>query len=327
MWRALVSGALSVPVIAIAVGACVGEGPANVSPGADGGGGTDSGGNPPPQPPPPPPPPGDGGGDGSGDAGDGGTWTPAALDSAGSLALWLEASAANLTLSSMKVGVWKDLTKNHNDASNATSGPSVDTAAVSGHDAVHFTEYGVGLAIADAASLQFGSEQAYFAVVERAATAPTGGMFFFSKVTTGPSGGGVIFKSGFEFLTGHGSPGGTPSSVPYAHEDNGLGGAYAVAWAAAVDETTFHLVTLRRTAGHGLELAVDDAPAQTMTSGGIDISQAGNPVIVGSRVYGNIVPAVDFELAELVVVHPSNGIVDDGDVARLRAYLKSKYGL
>jgi hypothetical protein len=59
----------------------------------------------------------------------------------------------------------------------------------------------------------------------------------------------------------------------------------------------------------------------------IDISQVGNPAVVGSITVGMTVYAVDFEVAELIVVHPSNGIVPDTDVANVRAYLKSKYGL
>ena len=78
-----------------------------------------------------------------------GPWTPAVLDGAGSLALWLEASSANVVVSSGNVGKWKDQSKNKTDAVNANTGPTVLTGAVNGHDALHFGVASVTLAIAD----------------------------------------------------------------------------------------------------------------------------------------------------------------------------------
>src|SRR5689334_985955 len=60
------------------------------------------------------------------DGSDAGPWTPATLDADGSLAFWFDTSiSANVVISSGKVGKWTDRSKNHNDATNSTGGPSI----------------------------------------------------------------------------------------------------------------------------------------------------------------------------------------------------------
>ncbi len=125
---------------------------------------------------------------------DGGAWTPAALDAQGQLALWLEASSANVTVSAGKVGVWKDLSKNHNDAVNNQGGPVVDSVVVNQRDAVHFVG-SARLKIADATSLQLGIDQFDIEVVVKVTATPC---YFFSKATINNTTGGPTYVSGLE---------------------------------------------------------------------------------------------------------------------------------
>lgn len=249
-------------------------------------------------------------------------WTPAAIDQAGNLALWLEASAANLVISSGHVATWKDLSKYKHEASNASAGPSVDVGAIHGHDAIHFTDFAVSLAIPDAPSLHFGGDQIYVAVVARTAATTTGDGMFFSKTSVTATGGGPVYATGLEVFSTHPTAG--VASIG-AHVDAQDGNA--IAWTDAVAPETFHLVTLRRPTAFSLTMTVDDLPSKSASTGSFDVSEDGKDVLVGSVKYGNITRTVDFEIAELVVVHGSSGIVADADVANLRKYLKAKYGL
>jgi hypothetical protein len=247
------------------------------------------------------------------------------LDQAGQLALWLEASATNLVISSGAVGTWKDLSQNKNDATNAQVGPLAQSAIVNGHDAVRFNTYGVGLGIADAASLQLASDQMYLVAVARSTYASGS---FFSKVTTAVSGAGVYYVSGLEFFVAAGTnDAGATILFPSAHIDSQSGNS--IVWGDSVfDDGKFHIVALRRTNAATLAMTVDDQAARTAPVGAFSLSAVGKGAVVGSVAYGNLRPTVDFSIAELVLVHdPRSGVVADADVASLHAYLKQKYGL
>lgn len=97
---------------------------------------------------------------------DGGPWTPALLDQADNLALWLEPSASALVFSSGTIGIWKDRSKHQTDAKNTTAGPTVHAGMLNGHDTIHF-DTNVILSIDDAPSLRFGAGQVYIAAVAR----------------------------------------------------------------------------------------------------------------------------------------------------------------
>ena len=324
MRRALAISAVFVPFVLVAAAACVGEDATSPPPLGDSGAGGDTGAPPPPPPgQPPPPPSGDAGGDANGDA-DAAAWTPAVLDQAGSLALWLEASSSNLVISSGHVAVWHDRSRNANDATNSQAGPSVDTGATNGHDAVHFTQSGVTLGIADAPSMRFGTDQIFIAVVAKASASVTGAQTYFSKAMTMQSGAGPEYSAGLELYAAH-VAGSVPTTNPAAHLDTTAGNG--IDWMDAVDPATFHLVALRRPTAFSLTIAVDDLPAKSASTASIDISQMGVDARIGAVHYGNLLPTVDYDIAEIVIVHASNGIIADVDVANLHAYLKQKYAL
>jgi hypothetical protein len=103
----------------------------------------------------------------------------------------------------------------------------------------------------------------------------------------------------------------------------------SIAWGDSVfDDGKFHIVALRRTNAATLAMTVDDQAARTAPVGAFSLSAVGRAAVVGSVTYGNLRPAVDFSIAELVLVHdPRSGVVADADVASLHTYLKQKYGL
>ncbi len=108
--------------------------------------------------------------------------SPATLDAANQLALWLD--GANVSLSNGKVGTWPDQSKNKNNASNAqASAPSQILAVADKPDAVHFVADNA-LTIKDSFSLQFGKGQFYMATVVKVASTPAyfTGPFDISRV-------------------------------------------------------------------------------------------------------------------------------------------------
>ena len=250
---------------------------------------------------------GDGGSDGSADAGaDAPLWSPTLLDDQNKLALWLEASPANLVISSGLVGTWNDLSKNANNATNPSGGPQVEKTVVNGLDAVHFNARAVTLTISDAPSLRFGTDQFFIAVVARASTS---GGYFFSKVTSGVSGSGVYYQSGLEFFVSSDAQddagstilddAGMPTVFPAGHV-SALSGNEIDWLSPAFEDNAYHVVILRRTSAQGLAVSVDSRAAQTAITGQFDVSQLGQAVTMGGVVYGNRSSPVDLSIAEML---------------------------
>jgi hypothetical protein len=256
---------------------------------------------------------------------DSGPWSPARLDEANNLAVWLEPSAANFVTSSGTIATWKDLSKNKNDAKNTTGGPTIHAALLNGHDTVHFDQ-GVILTIDDAASVRFAAQQFYIAAVARLIPG-TGSGFFFSKATAMASGAGSQYAAGFEFWAGPGSTdAGATAVFPLAHVSGLLNNE--LDWADPVfDDSKFHLVAARRINAFNLALSVDDQPDRVTSTGSFDVDEVGSGVNLGAFRYGTFRPPVDFDIAELIVVHGPTAIVSDADVANVHAYLKKKYAL
>jgi hypothetical protein len=251
-------------------------------------------------------------------------WSPTTLDAAGKLALWLEASSSNVVVSSGLVGMWNDLSSNANDATNTTGGPQVETAAVNGHDAVHFNARDVTLSITDAASLQFGTDQFAIAAVARAST---GGGYFFSKALYGRTGGGSDYSAGFELLVeNQANDAGNQLVYPVAHVDSSSGNE--IDWSGnGFEDGNYHVLVMRRPNSFELALTLDSQTTQTAPTGAFNVSQTGQAVVIGGIAYGSFNSPVDLSIAEMLVIHSSTGVVADADVASVQAYLKQKYGL
>jgi hypothetical protein len=250
-------------------------------------------------------------------------WTPAALDQAGELAFWLEASSANVVISNGVVGVWNDLSQNKNNASNSNDGPTVVSSAIHGHAALSFGAAGLQLYMNDATSLQFGADQLYIAAV---AQVTAGSPYFFAKYTTMLSGGMPYFATGILFCATSLTTDAGSIIGPAVDDNYQLGNE--VDWkGTGLEDGAFHIVAMRRTNSTTFVLSVDDQPLETGTTGLWDVSVPGQSASVGSIHFGSFVPTTAFEIAEVLAVHSSSGVVADADVANVHAYLKQKYGL
>lgn len=277
---------------------------------------------------------GDGGSEGAVDAApDAGQWTPRQLDMQASLALWLQATTPNITISNGVVGEWDDSSQFGNNATNTAGGPALETGVINGHDAVHFNARSVILDIADAKSLQFGTDQFLIAVVARAST---GGGYFFSKATTSVSGFGAVYTAGLEFFVNDDAmddagntivdDAGVPTVYPAAHIDNQAGNE--IDWLGpAFEDNAYHIVILRRLSPQELSISVDMQATQTQSTGQFDVTEKGTDVILGGVVYGNRASLVDLSLAEMIVEHPTLGVVPDKDVGLIQTYLSQKYAI
>lgn len=260
---------------------------------------------------------------------DAGPWTPADLDGDGSLALWLDANAQYVVLSNGHVGQWKDRSKNHNDATNTTTGPDVDPGVVNKLDAISFTSYGTTLDIPDSPSLQLGNDQ--FVIMAVAKDTSVGGLYFFSKVQLGfPCNVGACFYQGVEFEAMKGVFDSGTGTFPWSRIaedtlDSGTAVEYDVGWNGQVfDDGAFHLVGLRRDTP-GTWTLYADGQTQAATSGGFDVSQIGYRVRIGSVKYGNKGEQMNGAIAEIVLVH--GAVVADSVVTNLQTYLKAKCAL
>jgi hypothetical protein len=245
-------------------------------------------------------------------------FTPATLDQAGKLALWLEATSSDLTLGDAGVTGWKDKSKNHNDAKAlGTVFPFVQSGVIAGHDAVHFDAFGSTLTIADAKSLQFGSDQTHIVAVTKLSTLRS---FFFQK-TTSPTDGAVFTGLSFFIANGGTSDAGSFTLSPYAS----VSGVDSVTWGNGNElaDGKFHIVAYRRTDATHIEVWLDDLAPKTATVPAIDVSASGVDVVFGPL---NGPTAPDMTLVEELAIHDPAGVMD-ADVSSVHAYLKQKYGL
>jgi hypothetical protein len=244
---------------------------------------------------------------------------PETLDQAGRLALWLEATSAEITLGDGGgVTAWKDKNKNKNDATAPGTSPSVESAIIAGHDAVHFDALTSALSIADAASLRFATDQVHIVAVTKVLTLRS---FYFSKSQPVDSGVGQV---GLDFFIANGgaSDAGGFTLSPYAAID----GVDGVMWGSGNElaDGKFHIVSFRRTDATHLSVWIDDLAPKTGTVAAVDVSAPGQGVRLGP----NLGPsAPNFSVAEELVLHDAAGVVADTDVANVHAYLKQKYGL
>jgi hypothetical protein len=245
---------------------------------------------------------------------------PQALDQQGKLALWLEASSANIMLGDGGVTSWKDSSQNHNDAIAGVNEPSVLASVVAGHDAVAFDPSvpTSPLGIADAASLRFGTDQVYITVVTRAKSLRG---TWYAKTILDDAGS----QDGISFFvaSGDGPSDAGPIFAPYVSV-NGFPGNAEKWTLATLNDEQFHIVAFLRPNPTSLELTVDDLPAQTQSSvTPMDVTALGAPALVGEMLQspGNVA------IAEELVVHDTSGVVSAADIASVHAYLKQKYGL
>jgi hypothetical protein len=242
---------------------------------------------------------------------------PEALDQAGKLALWLEATPADVVVGDGGgVTAWKDKSKNKNDGAALGTSPTVIKSAIAAHDAVHFSQCTDTFTIADAPSLQLATDPFYIAAVTRVLTYRA---FFFAKSNTDD--GGTNPYAGLDFFTApsnavNDAGMGIPALYAYIDQTDGF-----FTWTGAqLGDGNYHIVELRRPTATTLVLTLDDLTSQTKTVAATDVSAVGHVVNVG-QIFCPMPP--DFSLVEDLVVHAPS----DAEVAAVHAYLKQKYGL
>jgi hypothetical protein len=226
-------------------------------------------------------------------------------------ALWLDA-AKGVTQSAGGVSAWADQSGQGNDAT-AIAGqplPTVVPSAIGGLPAMQFSGGADGFQIADATSLQWGTDD--YAVVEVA-------MYTNPPPGPDPSTWGTLYNKnclGAPFvgpamwgIYPQGDPGGNLSTAMTARVEN-----HEIAQVSfATDDGNPHVLAMRRT-GTTLDVWADgtDSPAQVPL---IDVSQVSCGVGFGTALQGDV--------AEVIAIH---GTVSDATMTALTAGLRAKYG-
>lgn len=228
---------------------------------------------------------------GSGGGGGAAPFTPAALPG---LSLWLNPDAGVIE-DPQHAGVllkWQDQSGNGNTATSLATQDGlrfdIDPSAINGHDAFHCR--GPSLEIADDPSVKFG----------------TGGFTIAEVVRTANTVRTILWD-----MTG------TPDAIRFEFTDtNQLQLFTGSASVGAVEATpnAFHIVIVR---GPMLELRMDGSQIFGTTSTA-NIIGTGNPIELCS------LGGPQVEIAEVVAV---KGTVSDANLAKLQAYLQTKYAL
>ena len=266
-----------------------------------------------------------GSGEGGADA-DAGAFTPAVLDKENRLALWLEASRGVGLDPDGGVSLWTDQSKNHNDAAQTFPiRPTVDATAVHNHPAVSF-QTNDALEIPDSMSLHFGVDEVAILVVGRYGTRSglSHEAAFYSKAGFACAVDSCSFVEGLQLAAARSGDAGVARG-PSARVDT----SSEATWSGSVfDDDAFHVFGVRRSLQTSFVLYSGSVgSAQTSSLDGVDVSQLDAGVLLGTVPHGNLLVPLDMEIAELVVIHASTGVVVDADVANVIAYLKAKYAL
>ncbi len=253
----------------------------------------------------------------SADASDGG-----GLD----VVLWLDA-AKGVTSTAGPVSSWADQSAYHNDASQPTPSlqPTWMGSLIHGFPAVHFnrdaggadpfTGAGDELVIADSASLRWGTDDFYLAVVGD----------FDNPVDDG----GIEREIG-AFFDKPGNPGllltGNVLLPIDPNDTRGLSFSTSVDAAVfvntAYDDGSPHVFSAARVSG-GLELRVDGVTVVASLTPQDDIVEAGQPVTIGSGASGREL-RLDGDVAEIMAIR---GTTSKAQRAQLDGQFLSKYGL
>jgi hypothetical protein len=263
----------------------------------------------------------------SGGTNDAGSSVPQMLDQSGQLAVLLEGSAANVTTETGNIITWKDLSKNHNDATTASGGPVLDKGALNGHDAVAFQSIHSVLTMKDAQSLQFATDEFFIVAVARQIT---GNGWMFSKAFYDKCTGSCIYENGLEFfINGTAVDAGGSGLTLDGRVIKGTESPYP---AASIEDSAYHRLGFRRLSdGATFVYYLDDVPpgqGKNLGSDDVSLADAGIGVSIGgspSSVFGNF--PFGFDMAELIVVHAPAAAVSDQTVQDVMSYLKKKYAL
>jgi len=254
---------------------------------------------------------------------DGAAQADAAIDVASvpGLVLWLDATRGVLHFSGV-VASWADQSGQKNDAAQSIvyNRPTFAASAINGLPAVHFdmnAQWGTFLTIADSASLRWGTDDVYLAVVARFDNDVGGtgsnsrfGTFYFKQGASG----GPFFHAN--------APGKTPTSG-FAFELSDDAAHRVVSTGLGYDDARGHLFAVRRR-GTTLELRHNGAPDGARTVPVVDVSAPGVAVSLGATMERIDSNRLNGDIAEILAVR---GALSDATLAGVESYLRAKYAL
>lgn len=224
------------------------------------------------------------------------------------LVLWLDASQGVTGTSA--VSAWADQSGSSNNAAMATVNyqPALVAASIGGKPAIHFTG-GTHLAVADAASLQWGTGDFHVSVVLKHNTlGSTYGMVFSKQEAGNPFPGPGIF-----------------ANYPLPAQGTAIGGqvnynTYISSAATGLNDNVGRQFSLTRTAGV-ISVRVNGTQT-TGASSAINVDAVGRVLSLGANATGG--QALAGDIAEVIAV---KGAISGGTMASLEGYLKAKYSL
>ena len=236
------------------------------------------------------------------------------------LALWLDGTRGLSHVDGGGGGLtWADQSGQHNDATSMGT-PAIHSRAIGGNPAVHFDGSSY-LVVADRASLQFSTGDAFIALVA-AQTTPTTGFFgygvFYAKQ--------VADRAPYLGITLVANSNVAPAVGAIWSQVALQAGGYVETSEADFNGGQPICVTVHRsTVANGATLAVrvngSMVAANTGPGYAVDLSAIGYPAFIGGTPPGQNLLG---DIAEVIAV---GGPVSDLDVAGIEAYLIQKYSL
>jgi hypothetical protein len=238
-------------------------------------------------------------------------WSPSDLGT--SLVVWLDANKGITADTFDIISAWADQSSAHNDASPVPAlAPKRVMNAVNGLPAIQFEgQFGTSLQIADSATLQWGTgDFAVFEVISYTNPASgdnsTGYGLLWGKLDNGGNG-----------LALFGNDGAAGNGAIRAQLQQGV---YASSPGTSYNDGRWHYVAAIRTAP-ALYVRADGSSA-SWGNAPQDIGNVGSNVLIGAR--PSMTQMLKGEIAEIVAV---KGTLASGDLTKMEAYLKGKYGL
>jgi hypothetical protein len=235
------------------------------------------------------------------------------------LALWLVADMGVVT-NGNNVASWTDQSGNRNNANQTTASrqPLFVSGALNGHAVVRFGFNGMqnALEVADAVTLQWGSDDFTIEMVARYTNPSPNALLYSKQAIPAPYVGAALW--GNQLLAS--GAGVFSAQVEYKS------GYFAGSAMRGLNDGLARLYGGRRTGGTDVETRINGlAVGAQVTPTVVDVSAVGIPVSLGLDVNnGEGSQQLDGDVAEIVAIH---GTTAAADLACLESYLVSKYAL
>lgn len=236
------------------------------------------------------------------------------------LVLWLDAGQGVTTVQST-VSVWADQSGRNNNATQptATQRPSLVPAVINGHPVVRFDGANTALQIADAASLQWGTDDYTIEIVGSWKNVGTSTAMLYAKAVydTSPYPGALVWANMQDAST----------STALGAANESTAGYYVTGTMMNLNDGTARLYAARRYGGTNLEVRINGVSDKSVAMPTArDVSATGNVAYIGGHPQSatSVIQALDGDIAEVIAVH---GTLTPAQLTDLETYLKTKYGL